>query len=321
MFDYLLEKIKAAPFIDLPFRHIQINDFFDRQHFDAIIASKEVKVAHCKTDAELFAELFNLGYKIIDFPGCVIDKDQYILWHSDKSMKHSLNNTSCEGFGVTLRLMRSSSAIINELMEFLNSNRFKSAIASKFSIDIKDVFYDAGIQKYLDGYEISPHPDVRKKALTYMVNVNPDSNSDRNNHHTHYLSFKKAFKYVQAYWEGNPTKDRCWVPWGWCETKKIQNQNNSIVIFSPGDDTIHGVKATYNHLHYQRTQLYGNLWFNHKPVDGYPAWECFVISQENQNQLRALRKLRLSQSGVIKSLVDSDLIDDPAVIKNRLNRK
>ena len=33
-------------------------------------------------------------------------------------------------------------------------------------------------------------------------------------------------------------------------------------MFKPSFDTLHAVKAKYNHLVFQRTQLYGNLWFN-----------------------------------------------------------
>ncbi len=42
---------------------------------------------------------------------------------------------------------------------------FRHCLAEKFRINEHTVFYDAGIQKYLDGYEISPHTDIRKKLL------------------------------------------------------------------------------------------------------------------------------------------------------------
>jgi hypothetical protein len=62
------------------------------------------------------------------------------------------------------------------------------------------------------------------------------------------------------------------VPWDWVETHKQQTKNNSIIIFSPADDTLHAVKASYDHLVTQRTQFYGNLWFrelNAKPGTGW----------------------------------------------------
>ncbi len=73
-----------------------------------------------------------------------------------------------------------------------------------------------------------------------MVNVNPGAGSEERDHHTHYLVFREAYKYVQAYWEGHPETDRCWVPWNWCETRKMQRENNSIVIFSPSNLTMQG---------------------------------------------------------------------------------
>jgi hypothetical protein len=52
------------------------------------------------------------------------------------------------------------------------------------------------------------------------------------------------------------------VPWDWCTTKIKTNTNNSIVLFSPSNESLHAVKLDYNHLNFQRTQIYGNLWYN-----------------------------------------------------------
>ena len=72
-------------------------------------------------------------------------------------------------------------------------------------------------------------------------------------------SLKDEYKYVESFWRGNVHYERCWVPWDWCEIEFTQSANNSLVMFSPNDSTIHAVKADYNHLSSQRTQLYGNL--------------------------------------------------------------
>ena len=45
-----------------------------------------------------------------------------------------------------------------------------------------------------------------------------------------------------------------------------------MVLFAPGDDTLHAVKSAYNHLLTQRTQLYGNLWWNESLVGGKLNW-------------------------------------------------
>ncbi|HZV11354.1 MAG TPA: hypothetical protein VFF94_16440, partial [Novosphingobium sp.] len=115
------------------------------------------------------------------------------------------------------------------------------------------------------------------KALTYMVNVNPAPDSEARDHHTHYMQLVPQRRYVQAFWDGNEALDRCWVPWDWCETQARQIANNSMVIFQPGNDTLHAVKANYNHLDYQRTQLYGNFWYPEAQTVGCPAWEDLDI--------------------------------------------
>jgi len=276
-FQYLLQQIECAGIEEYPFRHLHVRNFFSNEHFAHIISASEVAIPAVPSDERLFAELFQRGYKIIDFPGCIIDREVYLRWHRERGPTKNLTNTSCEGFGMTLRLGEARSSIIAELTEFMKSTEFQRTLADKFGLDFNAVYYDTGIQKYLDGYEISPHPDTRNKALTYMVNINPGIDSERQNHHTHYLQFKDQFKYVESYWLGHPEEDRCWVPWNWCESRKVQHENNSIVIFSPTNNTMHAVKASYNHLGSQRTQMYGNLWYREKQTNDGPRWEDFVI--------------------------------------------
>tara|TARA_Y100000748_G_scaffold297068_1_gene290596 strand:- start:511 stop:1413 length:903 start_codon:yes stop_codon:yes gene_type:complete len=289
-FDYLLNKIENSSFEDYPFKHIFIKNFFKESHFEQIINSSEIKIKKSNDDYHLFQLLEEKKYKIINFPGCIRNHKKYISWHKTKRKSH-LTNTSCEGFGITLRLIDPQDAMLRKIMQFINQKKFMNLISKKFSINLDEVYYRGGVQKYLDGYEISPHPDVRRKALTYMININPDSNSDKKDHHTHYLKFKKKYNYVYSFWNGNPKIDRCWVPWEWCETKKIQSENNSLVIFSPDDNTLHGVKTNYNHLANQRTQIYGNLWFNEKKTIPGPKWEDLHI-QNSQNNLSGFEKLK-----------------------------
>lgn len=300
-FDYIIDKIRAAEFGEAPFKHIYLDDIFSPEHLQAITQAPEINLPAARSDAELFETLFGAGYKVIDFPGCVTDRDKYIAWHRERRVEHSVS-TACEGFGMTLRLMAPKSPIISELHAFLVGDAFRDAIAAKFGIDLGLVFPDSGIQKYLDGYEISPHPDIRKKALTYMVNINPHAGAESLDHHTHYLTFKDGYKYVQTFWEGNPKIDRCWVPWSWCETQTQQTRNNSIVIFSPSNDTMHGVKASYDHLKGQRTQLYGNLWYKECALDGGANWEDFVIG-------RPVAERKLSAMDALKALLPTPAKD------------
>ena len=66
---------------------------------------------------------------------------------------------------------------------------------------------------------------------------------------------------------------------------KTSTQNNSIVIFMPSDRTLHAVKATYDHLLTQRTQIYGNLWYDNHQTEYTLKWE----------EIDLLRKVRLRE--------------------------
>lgn len=270
-FTYLTKKIQDASFILDPFNHIYIEDFFSESHFQAILESPEIIAPIAASDIELIEGLIQKGFRPIEFPGCVTDVRSYIDWH--ESGKHSSHHSACEGFGMVLRLYQFPSAILRDLNAFLASSHFNQAIADKFDVGFESCVIDGGIQKYLDGYEISPHPDIRKKAATFMVNINPSAQSETMDHHTHYLKLKTTHKYVEEFWRGNEDVDRAWVPWEWADSIKQQTKNNSIVLFSPSNDTLHGVKASYNHLITQRTQLYGNLWYKTSPAIKRLEWE------------------------------------------------
>ena len=259
-FSYILKKIKSADFNYNPFKHIYIENFFSAEDFNAIQNCPEISISKQTSDDDLISELYNHGYNIIEFPGCVTNVKEYIKWHRNKN-KTDRTHSACGSFGMVFRLYEKKSKILIDLNEFFLSDEFNRVIADRFAIDLNLCKIDGGIQKYLDGYEISPHPDIRRKASTYMVNINPKNISNKEDHHTHYLRLKDSKKYVSEFWKNNLKYDRDWLPWDWCETIKQQAKNNSIVIFSPSNDTIHGVKANYNHLKAQRTQIYGNIWY------------------------------------------------------------
>jgi hypothetical protein len=280
-YGYVIDKINKAEMQNTPFKHIEINDLFSPQDFAEIISCPEIAVAEARDDERLFQNLFAAGYRIIPFPGTVENYRRYIRWHRRKKLSHEVN-TTCEGFGVVLRLMEQRSAAMTEIDSLLTSAEFVEAIAQRFDVDPRDCKYDAGLQKYLDGYEISPHPDVRRKALTFMVNVNPNPHSENEAHHTHYLIFRRERDYVREFWRSNPSVDTCWVPWDWCESAKQQIKNNSIVIFAPQSDTLHGIKADYEHHQYQRTQLYGNLWYTDRRCEMRPQWEQLDLLADNK---------------------------------------
>ena len=309
-FTYVLKKIEDSDFSSQPFKHIYIENLFSEVHFKEIINSTEIACPKANNDKELIEGLIEKGFNPIDFPGSVTDIKKYINWHENG--KKSDIHSACEGFGMVLRLYNFKSEILRELNEFLKSPSFNKVIAKKFEINYEECVIDGGIQKYLDGYEISPHPDIRKKAATFMVNINPSSESENMNHHTQYLKFKESYIYVKEFWSGNKDIDRAWVPWSWTKSEKQQTKNNSIVLFSPDNDTIHGVKSDYNHLLTQRTQLYGNLWYKINSTTSSLEWEDLdlcspkkIVKKSNKTIFK--EKLKMALPSSVKNKVKSIL--------------
>jgi hypothetical protein len=293
-FQYLLDKIDRVPFSTMPFKHLEIADFFAPEDFAEIVRAPEVALRVFSSDQDLVDGLSEAGYEPIPFPGTTDDVQTYLGWHRG-GQSHPVGDT-CEGFGMTFRLMRFTSPILLELQQFFTSPAFLERTAARFDITPDATRADSGLQKYLDGYEISPHPDTRQKALTYMVNINPDAESDTKDFHTHYMTFTPSKRYVQEYWRHNPDSERCWVPWDWCETEKRQTRNNSIVLFSPAEDTLHAVRASYDHLTTQRTQFYGNLWYAAEQVRENPQWRDYVITATPVQRVQARRSAALTSS-------------------------
>jgi hypothetical protein len=276
-FDYILDKIDTAPFDNDPFKHVYIENLFSSDHFAEITSLPEINVDPVETDEALFAALYKLNYKEIEFPGTTTNIKEYLNWHKKPFSDKPVDQRLCDGYGVTLRLQKATQgSILQELAQFFKSDDFWQTAARKFNVNLDDVKTDVGLQKYLDGYEISPHPDIRLKALTFMINMNPAPNSETIDYHTHYLKFKPERQYIQSHWNENRYEDRFWVPWSWCNTIKQQTKNNSVVLFSPANDTMHAVKASYNHLVTQRTQYYGNLWYKNSNVKTKPSWRDFA---------------------------------------------
>ena len=167
-FGYIINSIKNANILTEPFPHIHVNNLFHEHHFRELTNCHEIYVEPTSNDSDLILSLEEKGYKSIKFPGSLTSKDEYVEWHS-RRQSDNLNvildskHSACEGVGYVMRLFSPSSQIIKDIQDFFGSNEFIGCIADKFSIENK-ITYDGGIQKYLDGYEISPHPDIRKKA-------------------------------------------------------------------------------------------------------------------------------------------------------------
>ena len=271
-FNYLLEKIMDAPFIDKGFPFLYIEDWFEKDHFEMITKSPQINLPEYETTELLIKDLQKNSYSPVTFPGTVTDIKKYLQWYNHRNVSGpSHAHGLLEGFGIVFRMDNYIEPKIKELINFLNSSVFLSQLMLKFNKSGK-TRVETAIQKYLTGYEISPHPDIRKKCLTYMVNINPSNDMDNMDINTHFMTFKKEKNWIPKYWDDNPLIDRCWVPWDWCETQFIHRKNNSITMFAPENRSIHAVKLDYDHCKNQRTQIYGNLWYLKSDTIKQPTW-------------------------------------------------
>lgn len=268
-FDYIVEKISKCEFNSYPFKHLYIENFLSDFHFNLIRKDSQIILPPQKDTRALIQTLKNAGYVNIQFPGCVTDLEKYI--ESYESNSFYVNENRVESFGVAFKLKDILDQEIRELINFLNGSVFHKCLQEKFSITRENKVSTA-IQKYLSGYEISPHPDIKSKCLTYLININTHDIAEDMDIHTHLLTFKPEYKYIQSYWKENQDKDRVWVPWKWCETQKLISKNNSLIMFAPNYNTLHAVKLRYDHCPLQRTQLYGNLWFTNVPKLTKPTY-------------------------------------------------
>jgi hypothetical protein len=275
-FSYIIDRINDTGFTESPFKHLYISDLFSEEHFAEITSAPEVNLRRAENDEDLISVLHESKFKEISFPGTTTDLPAYLRWHKAFKEGKVTNNGLCDGFGVTMRLQGTNEGtILQELEDFFKSAEFWAALKAKFDIRRSDVRVDVGLQKYLDGYEISPHPDIRLKAMTFMINLNPAPDSENIDYHTSYLTFTPEKDHIRQFWTENPAVDRFWVPWAWCDVKIKQTKNNSIVIFSPDNDTMHAVRAHYDHLVTQRTQFYGNLWYTTASAKSTHTWANF----------------------------------------------
>lgn len=271
MFEYLIDKIEKAKFLSDPFKHLMIEDFFSDEDFCLIRSDSQIHFGTVDNNTDLRKTLKEEGYVPINFPGCTTSEDDYFSslesnkWenietnnnHYDKDLSKDL-----EGYGVTYRLDNIKNEKLSSLINFLNSREFHQCLRDKFEIhDATSIIMK--FQKNLTKYEISPHTDIRQKALTMLINTNVERSTDINSEdfNTHLLSYSEEKSHVKNFWNNNQNLQRCWVPWSWCTTEKLFTKNNSFLIFSPSNDTLHAVRLNYDHLQFQRTQIYGNLMY------------------------------------------------------------
>ena len=273
-FKYLGERIIDEPWSFEPFPHLVLENFLNKEHFDIVVNNDQIHFEEQLNTQRLMQTLITKDYKVQDFPGCTISSGQYLLNlmnndfgnnsygynYSKSGMKVIELHSACEAYGITYRLHKIKNDTIKELVAYMNSEHFHNSIKKKFEV-VHSTTIVSAIQKNLTKYEISPHPDIRQKCMTYLLNINKDDSVEKEDVHTHLLQFKESKKFLYEYWEKCIDVDRFWVPWDWCDTKKIIRKNNCMVMFKTSNDTLHGIKMDYDHLKWQRTQIYGNLMY------------------------------------------------------------
>jgi hypothetical protein len=159
-FKYLLDKLQEARIHLDPFEHIYIEDFLSADDFSEIIACHQISIGKSVSHEHLLLSLIDCGYGAQKFPGCTPSLIEYIRFLNGEIK--SANIDTCETMGMALRLQNIHTPILEDLLSFLSSDKFVQLLVNKFSINEK-CHHDYGIQKYLTGYEISPHPDIKRK--------------------------------------------------------------------------------------------------------------------------------------------------------------
>ena len=69
-FDYIIDKINNAEFINEPFPHIEIKNFLSKEHFNLIKQDKQIHFDELSSNNDLYNSLIEKGYNT-PFPGCV----------------------------------------------------------------------------------------------------------------------------------------------------------------------------------------------------------------------------------------------------------
>ena len=232
--DYILEKIKSAKIIEKPFPHIIIPNFLEENDIENIIDNIEIDNLN----------QIDKKYKKVVYPGA-------------KSATEELTQRPT-GVGLVYALKEEYSKNNIKLNKILNSEDFKNVLFKKLNIPINiDGWNVFQINKDLNGYEISPHPDITGKVITYQINLSNTDNLDNYDLSTKFHSIKpECLKYIDALSKKNK---RPWGKWEWFDKgKSIPYKQNTFMAFAPSDISYHSVKLeNYPQEKYQRTMLRG----------------------------------------------------------------
>src|SRR4051812_30232351 len=150
--EYVLEKIRNAPFRDNPFHHLYIESLFEPADFLEIVSAAQIRLPPMADDRALLTELQHRGFQVLsDFAGTTKDIEVYLRWH-DQRYAASINHQTTDGVGVALRLINQG-GVLAEVAAIFSSDGYWGLLAERFGIELSQVRRDFGLQKYLDGYE------------------------------------------------------------------------------------------------------------------------------------------------------------------------
>ena len=115
MFNYILDRINSANFIQYPFKLLYLKNILKPEHFNAIINSTTVNM-HANT-TEILINKLQKQYESIDFPGCTINISDYVQWHKTGIGKFPPQTKEfSSSFGMSFRLTNTENDTIKQLL-------------------------------------------------------------------------------------------------------------------------------------------------------------------------------------------------------------
>jgi len=195
-----------------------INDFLGESLFQELISHPDINLGPCTDMSELNGSLNVAGWEVQLHPGCIATFAEYrqvregkALYKDANSYGHASRHQLLSGSGIAYRYQRSESSAIQDRISLFHGGELLKTLYEKFEIH-HETTYDCGLQKYLHGYEIPPHPDIRSKALAFMLNLNTDPQSNLAEYHTHFMRLKSKYHYLYKFWDNHDEIQHCWIP-------------------------------------------------------------------------------------------------------------
>ncbi len=247
-FDHAVRKIKAQPIETDPFPHIYVEEIFPPAYYRAML--------------DRIAAVGKFVPTL--YPGVAVD----------------LSAKTFRDYGLTCENFEKDEEL-SCLHHFLKSDEFSRLLLEKFSASDswgprgsaipveKHAYFKGGqgdftcvfdLHKDLPGYEISPHPDVTSKIVTFLFYFTP--NDDLNRFGTMLCRVKPGCEEKLAHASrsklsslllratepfvgkayGLGQKDK-WFPWDLFDVVKVaQAKPNSLLVFAPNSESYHAVR-------------------------------------------------------------------------------